>query len=103
MGKIYKGLFMTEEEIQESLKKPLPEPEELLSEDEIQLIDYFVTGELDLPEDNLLQKRYKENKRKEYEEQFEDLWKGLRGDYIRERLAELGIDEEEFEAEDIED
>ena len=96
MGKIYKCLFMTEEE-RESLKKPFPDPLEDATEEELRLIDYFITGELNLPEENILQKRYKENKKKEYEAQFDDLWKGLRGDHIRERLAELGISEEDLE------
>ena len=57
MGKIIRGLFITEEEVQESLSKPYPDSMYELSEDENRLIDYFVTGELDLPEDNLLQKK----------------------------------------------
>lgn len=79
MGKLIDGEFISEEELERI--KNLPDPLEGITEEEDRFLDYWLTGELDLPEDNLLQKRYKENMKKQYGEEIEELSKGFRGEF----------------------
>ena len=82
MGKLIEGEFLSKEELERI--RNLPDPLEGITEEENKFLDYWITGKLDLPEENILQKRYIENKRKEYDKEIERIQKGLQEENNRE-------------------